>query len=108
MKNLRYIFLIAIAVTFFSCNKFKGSQEIPAYLRIEPWTLTTNYEIEGAATEAITDAWVYINGNLHGCFEFKNHDTISSPTITSGMIMESQDFNFRTFHSPFSSLTIST
>ncbi len=74
MKCLRYIFLFAIVVLLFSCKKFKGSQEIPAYLRIEPWTLTTNYEIEGAATQAITDAWVYVNGNLHGCFEFKNHD----------------------------------
>lgn len=74
MKSLRYIILFALVLLLFSCNKFKGSQEIPAYLRIEPWTLTTNYEIEGAATEAITDAWVYVNGSLHGCFEFKNHD----------------------------------
>lgn len=73
MKSLRYIFLLAIVLLSFSCKKFKGSQEIPAYLRIEPWSLTTNYELEGAATEAITDAWVYLNGNLHGCFEFKNH-----------------------------------
>ena len=74
MKSLRYIFLFGIVLLLFSCKKFSGSQEIPAYLRIEPWTLTTNYEIEGAATEAITDAWVYINGNLLGCYELKNHD----------------------------------
>lgn len=74
MKSLRYIFLVGIVLLLFSCKKFSGSQEIPAYLRIEPWTLTTNYEIEGAATEAITDAWVYINGNLLGCYELKNHD----------------------------------
>ena len=73
MKCLRYIFLFGITILLFSCNKFKGSQEIPAYLRIEPWTFTTNYEVEGAATHAITDAWVYIDGNLHGCFELKNH-----------------------------------
>lgn len=74
MKSLRYIFLFGIIILLFSCKKFKGSQEIPAYLRIEPWTLTTNYDVEGAATHAITDAWVYIDGNLHGCFELKNHD----------------------------------
>lgn len=74
MKSLRYIFLFGIVLFLFSCKKFSGSQEIPAYLRIEPWTLTTNYEIEGAATEAITDAWVYVNGNLQGCYELKNHD----------------------------------
>ena len=74
MKCLRYIFLFGIILSLFSCNKFKGSQEIPAYLRIEPWTFTTNYDVEGAATHAITDAWVYVDGNLHGCFELKNHD----------------------------------
>lgn len=74
MKSLRYIFLFGLVILLFSCKKFKGSQEIPAYLRIEPWTLTTNYDVEGAATHAITDAWVYIDGNLHGCFELKNHD----------------------------------
>ena len=74
MKCLRYIFLFGIIILLFSCKKFKGSQEIPAYLRIEPWDFTTNYDAEGAATHAITDAWIYVDGSLHGCFEFKNHD----------------------------------
>ena len=74
MKRLRYIFLFGIVLLLFSCKKFSGSQEIPAYLKIEPWSLTTNYEIEGAATEAITDAWVYIDGNYLGCYELKSHD----------------------------------
>lgn len=74
MKSFRYIFIFGIVLLFFSCNRFKGSQEIPAYLKIEPWDFTTNYEVYGAATNSITDAWVYIDGNLHGCFEYKNHD----------------------------------
>ena len=74
MKSLRYIFLFGIVLLLFSCKKFSGSQEIPAYLRIEPWTFTTNYEQEGAATNAITDAWLYINGNFQGCYEMKNHE----------------------------------
>ena len=74
MKGLRYFLLFGIVLLLFSCKKFSGSQEIPAYLKIEPWTLTTNYEIEGAATHAITDAWVYVNGNYLGCYEMKNHD----------------------------------
>lgn len=74
MKSLRYIFLFGAFLLFFSCNRFKGDQEIPAYLRIEPWTFTTNYEKEGAATHAITDAWLYINGSFQGCYEMKTHD----------------------------------
>lgn len=73
MKCLRYIFLFGMVLLLFSCKKFKGGQEIPAYVKIEPWTLTTNYDIEGAATHAITDAWIYVDGSLHGCFEMKSH-----------------------------------
>ena len=74
MRICRYLFVLFISLILFSCNKFKGSQEIPAYLRIEPWSFTTNYDVEGAATQAITDAWVYVNGSLLGCFEMKSHD----------------------------------
>ncbi len=74
MKFLRYIFSIFIAsmfasMTFSSCNEFEGSQEIPAYIHIDTFLLTTNYEFEGAASHKITDAWLYIDNNLQGCYE---------------------------------------
>ena len=81
MKGLRYIFIFGLVLLLFSCKKFKGDQQIPAYLRVEPWTFTTNYDVEGAATHAITDAWVYIDGNLHGCFELRSHDDGKYVTI---------------------------
>lgn len=87
MKGIRYFFLLALVVMLVSCKKFKGGQEIPAYLRIEPWAFTTNYDVEGAATHAITDAWVYVDGNLHGCFEFKSHDDgryVTIPLLKEG------------------------
>ena len=73
MKVFRYLTLFLIVLVLFSCKKFKGSQEIPSYVRVEPWTLTTNYRIEGAATQAITDAWLYVDGNLLGCYEIQPH-----------------------------------
>ncbi len=74
MKCLRYIFLLGMILLMLSCKKFSGSQEIPAYMKIEPWSFTSNYEQMGAATHAITDAWLYINGNYLGCYELKTHD----------------------------------
>ena len=74
MKGFRYILLLCIILSFFGCKKFKGSQEIPAYLRIEPWSFATNYDNEGAATYSLPDAWVYVDGSLQGCFEMKSHD----------------------------------
>lgn len=74
MKVLRYIFSLFIAsmfalMTFSSCNNFEGSQEIPAYIHVDTFLLTTNYEIEGAASHKITDVWLYIDNNLQGCYE---------------------------------------
>ena len=74
MKVLRYIFSLFIAsmfalMTFSSCNNFEGSQEIPAYIHVDTFLLTTNYEIEGAASHKITDVWLYIDDNIQGCYE---------------------------------------
>ena len=76
MKSLRYIFIFGLVLLLFSCKKFKGSQEVPAYLRIEPWTLNANngYDIEGALTHGIIDAWLYVNGSFQGCYEMRRHD----------------------------------
>ena len=87
MKSLRYVLLFGLAILLFSCNKFKGSQEIPAYVRITPWTFTTNYQIEGAATEAITSSRLHVDGSLIGTFDYKNHDDgqyVMIPVLNSG------------------------
>lgn len=73
MKKSRCFFYCLIAafmmMTTFSCNNFKGSQEIPAYIYVDTFLLTTNYPLEGAASHKITDVWLYIDGNLQGCYE---------------------------------------
>ena len=94
MRGLRFLFLFVIVLSLFSCKRFEGSQEIPAYLRIEPWTFTTNYDNEGAATQAITDAWLYIDGNLLGCFEMKSHDDGTYAMIP---VLEEGEHNVRLY-----------
>lgn len=70
---LRYLIVLFVVTTtlasFNSCNKFEGEQTIPAYLQIDTITLTTDYFVEGENTHNITDAWVYVNNDLVGCFE---------------------------------------
>ena len=67
--SLILVLLVGTAFFLGSCNKFKGDQTNPAYLRIDAITLYTNYESEGAPTENITDAWVYINNEAIGAYE---------------------------------------
>lgn len=42
---------------------------VPAYLRIDSIRLTTDYSTQGTAIHNITDAWVYIDGELIGTFQ---------------------------------------
>jgi hypothetical protein len=64
-----YTFLLVIVVTFFSCSKENYVAEIPAYISISDFTLTTTNATQGSASENITDAWVYMNDDLVGVFE---------------------------------------
>ncbi len=74
MKKIQNIFISAIIVLFStifitSCHPFKGNQEIPAYLHVDTFLLTTNYGIEGAASHKITDVAVYIDDDYQGYYE---------------------------------------
>jgi hypothetical protein len=63
-----FTFLLFLLVQT-SCEKFTGSQTIPAYLKIDSISLQTNYPTQGTASHNITDAWVYIDGVFIGTFQ---------------------------------------
>jgi len=83
MRKLYVLFIwCVLAIAFMSCTKFDGSQEVPAYLCVKPWTLTADYDRYGADTEAITDVWVYVDGNIQGCYEIREKtDPVTSEVI---------------------------
>lgn len=63
--------LLFLTMTAISCNKFEGSQTVPAYIHIESVEVDslTDYFVYGANSHKITDAWVYVDDNPIGCFE---------------------------------------
>ena len=62
------VFLILLLAQT-SCEKFSGDQTVPAYVKVDSIRLTTNYSTQGTAIHNITDAWVYIDGQLIGTFQ---------------------------------------
>ena len=58
-----------LAMLTASCNKFEGTQTVPAYIRIDTMGLSCDYSIYGANTHNFVDAWVYVDDNILGCFE---------------------------------------
>ncbi|MCX6281650.1 MAG: hypothetical protein NTU51_06790 [Bacteroidetes bacterium] len=67
VRNLCLFFLGVILLA--SCEKFKGDQEVPAYLSIDSIYIYTDYAIQGSASHNISDSWVYVDGQLIGAFQ---------------------------------------
>lgn len=74
--------LVAIgAFGFGGCSVFDPAEDIPSYIRINSISLTINNStIEGTGSHKITDAWVYIDGQLIGGFEMP----VSIPVLSEG------------------------
>jgi hypothetical protein len=62
-------FLIVLIVQS-SCEKFEGSQTVPAYISIDTFLLVPNSLLElGKLTHRITDVWVFVDDQTIGAFE---------------------------------------
>jgi len=85
IRTLLLIFLGLAVLT--SCEKFKGPQEVPAYLSIDSVYVYTDYAIQGSSSANITDAWVYVDGQLIGAFELPRNTTNNKfiPVLQNGV-----------------------
>lgn len=69
LRTIGFFLLLTGSVSLLSsCDDKKDSDLVPAYLRIDGFTITTDYE-QGTASQKITDAWVYLDETLIGAFE---------------------------------------
>jgi len=59
---------VLVGLSFPSCSKEKLEAQIPAYIAIDHFNLTTNTSTQGSASEKIVDAWVYVNDDLLGVY----------------------------------------
>ncbi len=64
-----------------SCELYNPAEPIPAYLHIEKIDLTTDYATQGTNSNKISDAWVYVDDQLIGCFELPS----TFPVISEGV-----------------------
>ena len=70
VKTCRVVISCMLLVFFFeACKKLNPEEPIPAYIHIEKITLKTDYQKQGTNAAKISDAWVYIDEQLIGCFE---------------------------------------
>ncbi len=60
---------ITILVVSHSCKKFEDGIEVPSYIHIDSITVSCDYYSFGASTSNISDAWVYVDDQIIGCYE---------------------------------------
>src|ERR1035437_8225163 len=61
---------IGVIVTISSCSLFNPGNPIPAYIHIDKIGVKVNSDgSQGSRSNKISDAWVYIDEQLIGCFE---------------------------------------
>jgi hypothetical protein len=52
-----------------SCQLFDQPEKVPSFIHIDSFSLNIDNNNQGTSSEKITDAWIYINGNLEGVYE---------------------------------------
>ncbi len=62
----KYTFLLIVIVS--SCDIINPSEEIPAYLYISEFELTTEPSLHGSDSEKILYAWVHVNNEFIGAY----------------------------------------
>ncbi len=70
MKPYLFIFCSALLLVYFvACKKLNPDEPVPSYIHIEKIDLKTDQTKQGSNSAKISDAWVYIDEKLIGCFE---------------------------------------
>lgn len=82
-KIYKVLFPIGVFATLMisSCELYNPAEPIPAYIHIQKIDLNTTYADEGSNSSKISDAWVYIDDQLMGCFELP----VTFPVIAEGV-----------------------
>lgn len=78
IRKIFTLFILSI-VLFSSCEIINPEEEIPSYIHIDKFNLSTTTS-QGTNSHNITDAWVYIDGNFNGVYELP----VTFPVLSSG------------------------
>jgi hypothetical protein len=79
-RGLTLLF-IYVCVGLVACDPFEKDGPIPAYIRIEKFTVQTKSDnSQGSGAHAIEDAWLYVENELIGVFEVP----VTVPVIAIG------------------------
>jgi hypothetical protein len=62
-------FFIILLILNFSCQIIDRPEKAPSFIKIDDFQFSISNNNQGTSSEKITDAWIYVNGNLEGAYE---------------------------------------
>ena len=65
---MKRIFFVLIIINF-SCQIIDSPEKAPSFIHIDDFIFNISNNNQGTNSEKITDAWIYVNGNLEGVYE---------------------------------------
>ena len=65
---MKRIFFVLIIINF-SCQIIDNPEKAPSFIHIDDFIFNISNNNQGTNSEKITDAWIYVNGNLEGVYE---------------------------------------
>ena len=65
---MKRIFFFLIIINF-SCQIIDSPEKAPSFIHIDDFIFKISNNNQGTNSEKITDAWIYVNGNLEGVYE---------------------------------------
>lgn len=65
--------LTSMSMLWVSCDWINPDEELPAYITINDFQLTTDYTTQGTTSQKITDAWIFVDDEIAGAYELPAH-----------------------------------
>jgi len=106
VKSIRLTVIFSL-VLLAGCRIFDRPEPIPAFIKIERFTLTTQ-SAHGTASSRITDCWVFLNDNYIGAYELPalvpihaegdNNIKIRAGIMKNGIAADRSFYPFYTFY----------
>ncbi|MGH1435521.1 MAG: hypothetical protein ACRBG0_13810 [Lewinella sp.] len=70
MKNIwKLLGLLSLVFSLTTCDLINPEEEVPAYLEINDFSLTTQPGAQGSDDELITEVWVFVDGTFLGMYD---------------------------------------
>ncbi len=70
MKSLWKLFgILSLVFSLTACDLINPEEQVPAYLEINEFTLSTQAGSQGSANERITEVWVFVDGVFLGMYD---------------------------------------